>query len=183
MGGRFAQYRFFIVRWFGQMSVVWSKKCFTWNSFCSIFLRLPAVSVFCALIGGCKIQTKCRFSAQPIWIRGFHFALCIFLAMNVRRKVLRFHFALFRIWNILYFYMTFSGKMGRWFTELFYCITKYHTAFVYESFLQQMGRRYAPSSFGLFVLHNTIKKQFERQQPADVQTAFLGLKIFHVKHF
>ena len=183
MGGRFAQYRFFIVRWFGQMSVVWSKKCFTWNIFCSNFLRLLAVSVFCALTGGYKIQSKCWFSAQPIWIRGFHFALCIFLAMNVRRKVLRFHFALFRIWNILYFYMTFSGKMGRWFTELFYCITKYHTAFVYESFLQQMGRRYAPSSFGLFVLHNTIKKQFERQQPADVQTAFLGLKIFHVKHF
>ena len=37
-----------------------------------------------------------------------------------------------------------------------------------------MGRRYAPSSAGLFVLHNTIKKQFERRQLADVQTAFLG---------
>ena len=39
-----------------------------------------------------------------------------------------------------------------------------------------MGRRYAPSSFGIFVLHNTIKKQFERQQPADVQTAFFWIK-------
>ena len=68
--------------------------------------------------------------------------------------------------------------MGRWFTESSYCITKHHTAFVYESFLQQMGRWYAPSSFGLFVLHNTIKKQFERQQLADVQTAFMDYNCF-----
>ena len=43
------------------------------------------ISVFCALTGGYKIQTKYRFSAQPIWMRGFYFALC-FSAVDVAGK-------------------------------------------------------------------------------------------------
>ena len=34
-----------------------------------IFRLFPVVSVFCALIGGYKIQRKVRFSAQPSWLR------------------------------------------------------------------------------------------------------------------
>ena len=42
-----------------------------------IFLSFSVISVFCALTGGYKIQPKCRFSSQPIDLRGFYFALGI----------------------------------------------------------------------------------------------------------
>ena len=36
------------------------------------------ISVFCALTGGYKIQPNCRFSAQPIDLRGLDFAALFF---------------------------------------------------------------------------------------------------------
>ena len=59
-----------------------------------IFYVLSAFSVFCALTGGYKIQPKCRFSAQPIQLQGFYFALSVFLPKkhlrekNMGRKLL-----------------------------------------------------------------------------------------------
>ena len=48
------------------------------RSFAPIFLSFSVFSVFCALIGGYKIQPKYRFSAQPIGIPEFYFASAIF---------------------------------------------------------------------------------------------------------
>ena len=60
------------------MSAIWCKNVSRETFSALIFLLFSVFSVLAALLGGDKIQPKCRFSAQPIWMWEFDFAVSFF---------------------------------------------------------------------------------------------------------